>query len=169
MADAPKRILVRDPYNFPSRIGTFGTNLVNGGAIAAGNQTQFPDSDFNNSLDAPFRATRIKFFVGRVAGGDEVDSDYNEVLIRITATLRDQKLVKSFGALSVLCDRQRREYLLEPATLLVGNQNGGISLEVQVQAGAWGAPYNVSANMTGFFERYADVTESMVPQGGPRP
>lgn len=165
--EAPDRRLFKEAYSFPSQMGTFGGIAKNGGALFGGDVRQFPDADFNNSFDAPFHVKRIKFYVGRVQGGNEVDSDYNEALARITGTLRDSKFSKNPAALSTLCDRQRREWLLEPGEMVLGTQNGGITIEMTVVSGSIGAPFNISADALGVFQRYNDVSESMIPPGGP--
>jgi len=165
MAKAPDRSLFNTPYVFPAQMGTFGTTQVGGGALIAGQVQPFADQAFNNGFSKPFIVTRIKFFVGRVAGGNEFDSDYNEVLARIESISDTGKFSKAPTALSVLCDRQRREWILQPGSIMLGSQNSGLTIEMTVLNGAIGAPYNLSVALHGYFQGYQDVTASMMPPG----
>lgn len=165
-SDVGKTVLGNQPYGFPSTIGTYGTNIVNLGALFPGDESPFPDNDLNNAISKPFIVTRMKFFVGRVAGGDEVDSDYDEVLVRIEGTSLDMKYLRNPAPLSVLLNRFSREWLLV-GTFILGKQNGGASILVSCRQGSRGAPFNVSVQLHGYLQAMVPVEESHLPSGAP--
>lgn len=156
-------LLTKQAYTFSTRMATFGTNEINGGAVAAGDQRTFDQSAINNSISKPFWVTRVKFFVGRVAGGDEVDSDYDEISVLVSGSSQDMKYNRQFTALSTLLDRQRREWLLQPGRLVFGWQNGGANVDLQCVQFSRGAPYNVTVTFHGYLETYARISQADLP------
>lgn len=159
-------ILQNQPYAFPSSMGTWGTNVVNGGALFAGDSRPFNQNDLNNSISKPFWVTRIKFTVTRVAGGDEVDADYAEVLCMVEGSTLDMKYLRTAGPLSSVTNKFTREWLL-PGKLCFGWQNGGANVEMSVRNGSRGAPFNLDVTFHGFLQANVPVDESHLPRNQP--
>jgi hypothetical protein len=161
---AAKR-LFRYPYATTAQmLTTGGGQTLNGGALVAGETRDFPQDAFLNALDRPFIVTRLKFAVTRVAGGAEVDSDYDNVQINLRDLVRNEDVTKDPVALSVLLDRQRREWLFHPGSLILRRLGGGLKIRASVNAGAIGAPYNLSVAVHGYTEMYAEPSEGMYPE-----
>lgn len=159
------RRLFRRPFSFPSQLFTTGNGQeINGGAIAAGQTRDFPINDFTNALSRPMFVERIKFAVSRVAGGNEVDSDYDNVLVQVQDLVTNEFYQKNPAPLSGLLDRQRREWLLNPGQIILRQLGGGLRIRNTCQAGAVGAPYNLTVCVIGYTEEFNETPESMLPE-----
>jgi hypothetical protein len=167
MAEQPKstKRLFKYPFVFSSQMATTGDGtLINGGQVIAGDTRTFPLDNFANALTRPFVVKRIKYTVTRPGGGDEVDSDYDNVLTNIRDLVRNEDLTKDPVALSVLCDKERREWIFHPGELILRKMGGGLRIEVQTREGAVGAPYNISVAVHGYTEERAEPAEGMFPE-----
>jgi hypothetical protein len=159
------RRLWKQPFVFTSRFFTTGNGqLINGGALAAGQSRDFPQGDFNNALSRPVWVERIKFTVDRPAGGNEVDSDYSNVLIQVQDLLTSEFYQKDPTPLSVLLDRQRREWLLQPGKIHLRALGGGLKFKASVNPGAVGSPYNIEVAVHGYTEMFAETPASVLPE-----
>lgn len=156
-------LLTNQPYIFSSQMATFGTTEINGGALAAGISRPFPQNDLVNAIGKPYIAVRLKFSVLRVAGGNEVDFDYDCVLAMVSGVSFDMKFMRNPVPLSVLCDKQRREWLLQPGKIPFSRLGGGINIEMSVQPGALGAPFNLSVAGHGVLQAYVPTDEGDLP------
>jgi hypothetical protein len=165
MADKTTKRLFRYPFVMSSQMKTNGDgSLINEGALVAGEDRPFPQDPFNNALTRPFTVKRIKFTVSRPAGGDEVDSDYDNVTVSIRNLVTNEDLTKDPTALSTLCDKERREWIFHPGELILRAQGGALKITAVVADGAIGAPYNVSVAVHGFTEEKAEAPASMYPE-----
>jgi hypothetical protein len=138
--------------------------LIKGGALAAGEARDFPEPDFQFSFDRPFIITHLKGFVGRVAGGDETDSDYENVYLNVKDLVRNEDITKDPVPLSVLLDRERRMWRFEPGQLILRKLGSGLKIRAIVNPGAVGAPYNIEIAVHGYTELLAEVPEGMLPE-----
>lgn len=160
-------LLTNQPYIFGSTNGQYGTLTVNAGAAFAGQSYVVNQSDINNSISKPFVVTRLKVSVTRLAGGNEVDSDYDEVLLALSGSAQDMKYLKNPTALSAVLDRQRREWLMQPGKLMFGWQNGGADVAFSIRPGARGAPFNISLAFHGHLQTMQDVSAADLPPDAP--
>jgi hypothetical protein len=166
MADqTPKRKLFKRPFVFASQLYTSGGGqIINGGAVVAGDTRTFPADSFKNALDRPFFVTRVKVFVGRVAGGDEVDSDYDASLLEVRDLVTNEEWQLDPVPLSALLDHQRREWLFGEAKRFIRKNGGGLTSRATVNAGAVGAPFNWSIAFHGYTESIAEPPEGFFPE-----
>lgn len=156
-------LLQNQPYSFSSQMATFGTNQINGGALFAGDSRPFPQNDTVNAISKPFVCTRIRFTLSRVAGGNEVDSDWEGVTAMVSGVSFDMKYMRNPVPLGALVDRQRREWLLQPGRLIFGKAGGGVNIEMSVQPGVPGAPFNFSVACHGYLQAFVAVDEQELP------
>lgn len=165
MARKSDRRLFRQPFAFPSQLFTTGSGVeINGGAVQAGTTRDFPPNDFLNALSRPVFVERIKMAVTRVAGGNEIDSDYDNVSIEIQDLLTNEFYEKNSAPLSGLLDRQRREWLLHPGRITLRALGGGLKFRASALPGAVGAPFNLTVTVHGYTEMFAETPEAMQPE-----
>jgi hypothetical protein len=161
--------LMRSPYALTSQLATTGNGTIipnvqgQGGAVAAGATTSFPETAFLNSLSIPFWVTHVIFKVTRVAGGNDVDSDYDNVQIQVRDLVRNLDLTKDPVPLSVLGDRVTRTWYLGEGELVIRKEGGGLRVTIGVLPGAVGAPYNVTCAFHGYLEEDIQVPVSYLP------
>ncbi len=163
---APQKRLFRKPFAFSAQLKTTGGGtLINGGALGAGENRDMPLEPFSNALSRPFVVKRIKYVVTRVAGGDEVDSDYDNVLHNLRDLVSNEDLTgKAPAPLSGLVDKERREWIFHPGELILRSLGGGLRLSFSVLDGAIGAPYNITATVHGYTEERAEPSAGMYPE-----
>jgi len=159
------RRLFKQPFVFPSQLFTTGNGQeINGGAAGAGDSPEFPSNAFLNALSRPVMIERIKFSVTRTQGGNEIDSDYDNIAANIQDLVTNEFYMKDPVPLSALCDKQRREWLLHPGLIMLRALGGGLRVRMTVLPGAIGAPYNVTIGVHGYTEMFAETPEAFLPE-----
>jgi len=138
--------------------------LINQGALSAGETRDFPEQAFLNARDVPFIVTHFSAYIGRVPGGDETDSDYENVYLNVKDLVRNEDITKDPTPLSVLLDKEHRSWRLTPGQIIIRKFGGGLKIRAIVNPGAVGAPYNIEVAAHGYTEVYADVPEGMLPE-----
>lgn len=163
-AQSDKR-LFRNPFVFSAQMATMSDGTeINGGALVQGERQPFPLDPFSNALSRPFIVKRIKFCVWRVAGGDEIDSDYSNVATIVRNLVTNEDLMKDPAQLSSLLDKERREWIFHPGELILRANGGGLKIDMLVNQGALGAPYNMEVSVHGYTEERAEVPQGMYPE-----
>jgi len=157
--------LFKSPYSMSAQMATTGNGtLINGGALTAGETRDFPENAYLHALDRPLFLTHIRLFVGRVAGGDETDSDYDNIALNVRNLVTNEDLTKDPITLSTLLDKERRTWRFEPGVLPIRKLGGGLKIRAIVNPGAVGAPFNITCAVHGYSELYADLPEGMLPE-----